>query len=423
MRQLEEPSERRKIPKQPYQLTRSKTTPYDKSTCFFCEEPAKEKQPLHLVSTFSAGQSLSEAIKISGNDVLRVKQSAAVSANDAHALDIKYHKNCWLKNVSNVLRHKQSSTVESRIQLVSEAAARIEFVAITETALRERQLLTMSEVQSMMRDALAGNEAAKATYSRKALKALLESEIPDIEYHKPKRRNEPERVSVKETRDEAIQLAETIKVDCNKEMKTLFDAAMYLRNAINKSKRWEFTGTLGDADDAVPEELYLFSRWLIHGSKRNKLSTKKLEDVKRRAMSLSQTVMTMCLTERQTNNRKSETLRLAREMPQQLAVGLAVHQATRSKQLVNMLHGFGMSLEYNRLMRVEAQIEASVLQQIVETGGVYIPPNIVKGRYIYFAVDNVDFSEDTYDGKRTLHAAAMAIYQKKEEEDEVRELR
>ena len=99
-------------------------------------------------------------------------------------------------------------------------------------------------------------------------------------------------------------------------------------------------------------------------------------------MSLSQTVITMCLTERQRNNRKSETLRLSREMPQQLAVGLAVHQATRSKELVNMLHGFSMAVEYNRLMRVEAQIEATVLQQIEENGGVYIPPDIGKA-YIF----------------------------------------
>lgn len=376
-----------------------------------------------MVSTLSAGQSLNDAIGLSGNDVLRVKLSAALNANDAHSIDIKYHKNCWLRNVSNVLRTKQSSAEESRSDFIREAAARIEFLAITETALREGQILTMSDLQSTMEDTLTENEASKATCSRKALKALLESEIPDIEFHKPKRRNEPERVSVKETRDEAIQLAENMKARCNKDMRVLFDAAAYLRKAINKGKRWEFTGTLEDADNVVPEELYLFSRWLIQGSKRNTLSKKKLEDVKKRAMSLSQTVITMCLTDRQRNNRKSETLRLSREMPQQLAVGLAVHQATRSKELVNMLHGFGMAVEYNRLMRVEAQIEATILQQIEENGGVYIPPDIVMGRHIYFAVDNVDFAEDTYDGQRTLHGTAMAIYQKKESQDEVRELR
>lgn len=41
----------------------------------------------------------------------------------------------------------------------------------------------------------------------------------------------------------------------------------------------------------------------------------------------------------------------------------------------------------------------------------------------FFAVDNVDFAEDTYDGQRTLHGTAMAIYQKKDPQDEKQELR
>ena len=46
------------------------------------------------------------------------------------------------------------------------------------------------------------------------------------------------------------------------------------------------------------------------------------------------------------------------------------------------------------------------------------PPDIVKGRHVYFAIDNIDFSEDTPDGKRTLHGTAMAIYQKVAPQDE-----
>lgn len=48
----------------------------------------------------------------------------------------------------------------------------------------------------------------------------------------------------------------------------------------------------------------------------------------------------------------------------------------------------------------------------------FLPPDIVKGRHVYFAIDNIDFSKDTPDGKRTLHGTAMAIYQKVEPQDE-----
>ena len=48
----------------------------------------------------------------------------------------------------------------------------------------------------------------------------------------------------------------------------------------------------------------------------------------------------------------------------------------------------------------------------------FLPPDIMKGRHVYFAIDNIDFSEDTLDGKRILHGTAMAIYQKVEPQDE-----
>ena len=48
-----------------------------------------------------------------------------------------------------------------------------------------------------------------------------------------------------------------------------------------------------------------------------------------------------------------------------------------------------------------------------QNGDLYIPPDVVQGRHVFFAIDNVDFSEDTYDGKNT-----MAIYQRCDKNDE-----
>ena len=44
-----------------------------------------------------------------------------------------------------------------------------------------------------------------------------------------------------------------------------------------------------------------------------------------RAMSLVQSTISMCLTEHQVGNRKSEIIKSSREMPQQFTIGLAVH--------------------------------------------------------------------------------------------------
>ena len=77
-----------------------------------------------------------------------------------------------------------------------------------------------------------------------------------------------------------------------------------------------------------------------------------------------------------------------------------------------------MSVGYTRLLQLEGQVMTSVVQRMKANDGVYVPPDVVHGRHIYFAVDNVDFAEDTPDGKRTLHGTAMAIYQMCQSDDE-----
>ena len=65
------------------------------------------------------------------------------------------------------------------------------------------------------------------TNPRKMLKKLLQREIPEIEFHKSNRVNEPESVSIKHERDAAIQFAE--------------DETSILRKVISKATPWTFT--------------------------------------------------------------------------------------------------------------------------------------------------------------------------------------
>ena len=65
------------------QLTRSKTTPYNKAVCFFCDGEECNREKLREVRTMNAGKSLHEAIELSRNDKLRVKFSTVINATDA----------------------------------------------------------------------------------------------------------------------------------------------------------------------------------------------------------------------------------------------------------------------------------------------------------------------------------------------------
>ena len=117
-------------------FTRSQSTPYNSNLCFFCEDPGSYKYPLHRVATQNADISVKEAIEKSGNEKLRVKLSTALDPQDAHAIDIRYHKHCWATEVTHVLR-KTEDTKFTITSVADKIAADIEFLCMLETALQD----------------------------------------------------------------------------------------------------------------------------------------------------------------------------------------------------------------------------------------------------------------------------------------------
>ena len=300
------------------------------------------------MSTLSAGSSLDNAVKQSKDPKLFVKLSTALDSSDAHAIDIKYHKSCWAKHVTGVLR---KTIKDDKERSRSETAAKLEFLNLSQAALDSGEILNMAQLEQAF-DSISNENNRPKTLIRHSVKELIQKEIKGVEFHKPTRANEPERVSVKQCRDAAIHIKST--ADSDESMKTLFDAASILKKAINRSEKWVFSGSLNTmTHDHCHEELTCFFRWIIQDLNRT-LSDKKCNEVHKRAMQLAQNTIALCLTDRQVDNKKSKAVYSTRKMPQHLAVSLAIHQAVRSKELVNLLHGFGMAVEYNRLLRVES---------------------------------------------------------------------
>jgi len=153
-------------------------------------------------------------------------------------------------------------------------------------------------------------------------------------------------------------------------MKILYKAAAVLRNAIKKADRWNFSGSFTVKDKQMPKELYSFFRWVLEGPNASLSTDQKSAQVNRHATSLAQSTVSSWLSDRQVSNRKSKAHRQTREMPQQLAVGLAIRQASRSKRIVNMLHDFGVTVRYERLLRVETQLANAVTEKMLLNGNV-----------------------------------------------------
>lgn len=97
------------------------------------------------------------------------------------------------------------------------------------------------------------------------------------------------------------------------------------------------------------------------------------------------------LSKGQAANVNCTTTRHTREMPLQVAVGLTMHACTRSRFLIQFLHNIGASIDYGRVLRLETKIATEVVKSMDEYGGAYVPSQLVKGRFVYCAADNIDF--------------------------------
>lgn len=98
--------------------------------------------------------------------------------------------------------------------------------------------------------------------------------------------------------------------------------------------------------------------------------------------------------------------------PKHVGLGMTIHQATRSKQLVDLLHEGCHSVSYEMVRRIDTSISDHVLERFEENENVFIPRGIQQGKFAHFSADNVDILEETLDGKNTFHATQMAVWQR-----------
>jgi len=68
---------------------------------------------------------------------------------------------------------------------------------------------------------------------------------------------------------------------------------------------------------------------------------------------------------------------------------------------------------------LETAIANGKVENALKFDGVYVPPFLKKGTFVFFAVDNTDLAEETADGKGTTHGSITVVYQKKNAPGEV----
>ncbi len=130
------------------------------------------------------------------------------------------------------------------------------------------------------------------------------------------------------------------------------------------------------AESVVPESLFMLISLLCAGDQENDVN------MKTRMLSICQDIVFLVSRGRKLT-------------PKHIGLGLTVHQATQSKELVQLLCSPGHSVSYEAVMRMDNTIANDVLERYNEKGKVFVPRNFTAAcgeSYTRYAVDNIDIN-------------------------------
>ncbi|KAI4795614.1 hypothetical protein KUCAC02_029770, partial [Chaenocephalus aceratus] len=99
-----------------------------------------------------------------------------------------------------------------------------------------------------------------------------------------------------------------------------------------------------------------------------------------------------------------------RETPFAVYIGMIVFAKTRKRQLIDKLHENGISISYDRVLEISAQLGESVVNQYVEEG-VVCPPVLRKQIFTTSAMDNIDHNPTATTASTSFHGTSISMFQ------------
>ena len=400
-------------------FTRSAAVPLDKKLCFFCQKNIEEY--LYAVRTENIGRALRDAVEISHDPVLRTRLNTSISPSDAHAIDVRYHKSCWTKHVFHVLRAKWNKGKVERGHPM-QISSLIELTNLIDLQTQNKAYLSIQDIETTYINMLGGTDNLDVhfpAYSRKWLKDMILLELPHLTFVRQKDRRKPYILYSPDACKEDI-FHSVLNADGVDDMNIIYKAAKLLRRSIEDFHKNDMPSDsiqVTSSKDDVPPEVYTMIRWVMVGPVEDLETENRTNIIDRGVLTLSQNLMYGFKSRRQVNyksNTNSSKFRpqQSRENPQTLGLALTLHHETRNKKLIQSLSGMGYCVSYSRVMHLETALANAVLENTKKFQGLYVPPFLKKGSFVFFAADNTDFAEDSADGKRTTHGTVIAVYQK-----------
>ena len=130
------------------------------------------------------------------------------------------------------------------------------------------------------------------------------------------------------------------------------------------------------------------------------------------ALSISQILKYNCVKHirKEADSNSFVRHRLAQETPVPTYVGLLLHAQTRKRELVDRLYSLGLSISYDRVLRISAELGNNLCQRY-HNDQVVCPPSLKGNVFTTSAVDNIDHNPSSTTAKDSFHGTGISLFQ------------
>ena len=394
---------------------RSSTTAVDWDVCMFCQDTSL-KETLCSVTTLKMSDTILNLSKFDQDVHVRLS-----GISDIIAAEGKYHPKCFKKFQYNASKAKTTSETQKTDLAMGWLTADIM------DSSKKGHVLQLSEVWNRYVELAgkAGTEISPSFLSRRTtfkqkLQPAVESvydfvTVPNREVLLVPRKFGHTPFSDLLSADQEESAIPKYQPP-DQDFLEMVHVALMLRGEILAHPQHKgFVVNEDEMMQCVPDKLFMFIRFMFGGDSLLGGSLEEQED----------TDMDQKETATQTG-----VLSLAQDLvynvtggkhwtPKHVGLASTLHQATRSKELVQLFHNAGHIVSYHSLLQVDTAMAEKTLQTMDADTGAVIPPNCVPSRFTHFSCDNIDIDDAGLDGKESFHATQMAAWQRGPEGDMV----
>ena len=370
----------------------------EEKECILCGQEAPVSD-LRQVMTMNLNDRLNECAKrLNDGHLLGI-----LSGGDAIAQELKYHRAC-LTTLYNKERAftKSSQNVNENEESDEFPQAFSELVTyILESSINSDGpvIFRLADMVNLFKQRLEQLGVKEPQIHSTRLKERLLSEIPELEAHKQGKdillafqKDVGKALSLVSQYSEAVIIAKAAKI--------------LRRHMLDHQSRFDGTFNEGCIENSIPTSLLQFVCMLEHGAD---IKSQIRFGASRTDKSIAQLLQYNCYARYQegaATHRHSKN----RETPFPIYMGIAVYARTRKRDLVEMLHENGMSISYDRVLEISAQMGEATLNKYASEG-VVCPPALRKGLFTLADMDNIDHNPSSMTATTSFHGTSISVFQ------------